>query len=325
MSSLDQLAPGSEITETTAPGHPRRWWSRLRGEDGEHGLAMGLLLMAPAVLAVLAVSLYPVLRTLWLSLRNTSFSGSDKFTGTANLSRLFGDAVFWRAWWQTVLFTAVSTFAETVLGLLIALVLHRSFRGRGWVRAAVLVPWAIPTVVTSRMFGWLFDGQDGVVNYVLSKLHLTGGYIDFLGDPHTALATIALADVWKTTPFMALLILAALQTVPTSLGESARIDGASSWRTFWSITMPSIAPALLIAALIRALDAFRVFDLPYVLTGGGPANSTATLSTYGYQTLFSGLELGYGSMVATATFATEVLIAAGFAVLIVRRYRALEG
>ncbi|MFI0773848.1 carbohydrate ABC transporter permease [Streptomyces sp. NPDC021212] len=314
-----QLAPGPEGSDA-----PRRRVP-LRESSSAGPRLMGIVLLAPALAAVLAVSLYPVLRTLWLSLHDAGFSTGSHFTGTANLSRLLGDDLFWNAWWRTVAFAFGTTLVETALGIGFALVLHQSFRGRGWARAAVLIPWAIPTVVTSRMFGWIFDGQSGVANYLLTRLHLTDGYINFLGDPHTALATIGLADIWKTTPFMALLVLAALQTVPKELGESAKIDGASPWCTFRSVTLPVIAPALLIAALIRVLDAFRVFDLPYVLTGGGPADSTETLSTFGYKTLFSGLELGYGSMIATAAFVTEVFIAAGFAYYLSRRYRALEG
>jgi multiple sugar transport system permease protein len=272
---------------------------------------------------LLAVSLYPVLRTVWLAFRNTSLeTQSDEFTGMANVHRLQNDAIFWKAWRQTLEFTAVTTLAETVLGLLIALVLFKKFRGRGFVRATVLVPWAIPTVVTSRMFGWLFDGQSGIVNYVLVHAHLVPHNVNFLGSTSLAMPTLMIADIWKTTPFMALLLLAGLQTIPTSLDEAARIDGTSTWQYFWRVRLPLLMPALLVAALLRALDAFRVFDLPYVLTGGGPASSTETMSTVAYKTLFSGLELGYGSTVATAMFITEALIAAAFGLFIIRRLKA---
>src|SRR5664279_913506 len=235
--------------------------------------------VAPMLLSLLAVSLYPVLKTVWLAFRNTSLeTQGDKFTGTANVHRLQHDAVFWKAWRQTIEFTGVTTLVETLLGLLIALTLSKSFRGRGLVRAAVLVPWAIPTVVTSRMFGWLFDGQNGVVNYLLVHLHLIQHNVNFLGSPSLALPTLMLADVWKTTPFMALLLLAGLQTIEPGLSEAARIDGASTWQYFWQVRLPLLMPSLLVAALLRALDAFRVFDLPYVLTGGGPARSTEPIS-----------------------------------------------
>jgi ABC-type sugar transport system permease subunit len=297
---------------------------RLSGGIRDAGTGFGLML--PAVLTILAISLIPVIQTFALSVRNATLGGAtDQFTGFANLQRLVADDGFWNAWVQTMHFTVASVVLETVLGLLFALLLNVKFPGRGWVRAAVLIPWAIPTVVTSRMFGWLFDGQNGLVNHILVSLGIIRENINFLGSPDTAMWTIIAADVWKTTPFMALLILAALQTIPQSLRESARVDGASALRTFRSIVLPMVAAPVLIAILLRTLDAFRVFDLPYVLTGGGPANSTETLSTFAYKRLFAASEFGYGSTIATATFATEIALAAIFGFLIIRRYRALEG
>jgi multiple sugar transport system permease protein len=280
-----------------------------------------VLLIVPMLAALLAVSLYPVLRTIWLAFTNASLeTQGSRFTGLANLHRLQHDIIFWKAWRQTLEFTAVTTIVETLLGLVIALALYQTFRGRGLIRAAVLVPWAIPTVVTARMFSWLFD-QGGLVNYLLVKTHLVAQPVNFLGSTTLALPTLMVADIWKTTPFMALLLLAGLQTISPSLAEAARIDGASAWRYFWRVRLPLLMPALLVAALLRALDAFRVFDLPYVVTGGGPASSTQTMSTYAYNILFSGLEIGYGSAIATAMFITEVLIAVLFGVFIIRRLR----
>jgi multiple sugar transport system permease protein len=273
---------------------------------------------------ILAVSLYPAVTTLRLSLRNTSLAeAKDEFIGLGNYGDLLTDSQFWNAWQQTLVFTAVSTVLETVVGMVLALVLFENFRGRGLLRALVLIPWAIPTVVTSRMFGWLFDGQNGVINYLLVKVGVTDSYINFLGSTTWAMPTIIVADVWKTAPFMALLILAGLHTIPTSLLESSRIDGASTWRIFTDVRLPLLLPSLLVAALLRSLDAFRIFDLPYVLTGGGPADSTETLSTLAYKRLFSGLQLGYGSSMATALFLTEVLIAVVFGLFVVRAYRNL--
>ena len=289
-------------------------------------LVLGALaLMAPALLSLLAVSLYPVLRSIWLSFRDTTLAAqTDAFTGLENYRNLWSDDQFWNAWQQTVWFTVASTLLETLIGLGMALVLQASFRGRGLVRAVVLIPWAIPTVVTSRMFGWLFDGQNGVVNYLLVKTHLVDANVNFLGSTTWAMPTIILADVWKTAPFMALLLLAGLQTIPSTYTEAGRVDGASPWRIFWNIRLPLLMPTLLIAALLRALDAFRIFDLPYTLTGGGPADSTETMSTLAYKRLFSGLEIGYGSTLSTAMFITEALIAIGFAMVIFRKMRATE-
>jgi multiple sugar transport system permease protein len=204
---------------------------------------------------------------------------------------------------------------------MIALVLSERFRGRGMVRAAMLVPWAIPTVVTSKMFGWLFDGQHGLVNYLLRSVGLIQHNVDWYGSPDFALTTIIIADVWKTTPFMALLLLAGLQTIPDSLAEASVIDGANAWQQFWYVRLPLLAPSLLIAAMFRALDAFRIFDLVYVLTGGGPADSTEVLSTLTYKNLFSALQFGYGSALATSMFGTEIMIAVVFGVFLLRKMR----
>ena len=280
------------------------------------------LLLLPTAASLLAISVYPILNGLWLSLRDTSLiAPEDRFVGLQNYFALLGDGQFWNAWKHTIQFTAASTLLETVLGLAMALVLHETFAGRGMVRAAMLVPWAIPTVVTSKMFGWLFDGQNGLVNHALQGLGVISENIGWYSSPDYALLTIIIADVWKTTPFMALLLLAGLQTIPSSLREASFIDGANVWQHFWHVTMPLLLPTLLIAALLRALDAFRIFDLVYVLTGGGPADSTETLSTLTYKQLFSALQFGYGSTLAAAMFLTEAVIAFGFGIFIVDRMR----
>lgn len=280
------------------------------------------LLILPLLISLGSVSVYPIVNGVWLSLTNTSLvTQEDAFVGLANYRTLLGDDAFWNAWGHTVLFTAVSTALETVLGLAMALLLYEPFVGRSLVRAAMLVPWAMPTVVTSKMFGWLFDGQHGLINYLLKSVGLIDGNINWYGSVDHALDTIIIADVWKTTPFMALLLLAGLQTVPRSLTEAAKMDGASAWRIFWHVRLPLLLPTLLIAGMFRALDAFRIFDLVYVLTGGGPADSTETLSTLSYKVLFSTLQFGYGSALSTAMFITETLIAIGFGIFIVARLR----
>ena len=289
------------------------------------GRAAALMLL-PAMAALAAVSVYPVLQGFWLSFRNTSLIfRTDKFVGLGNYIALAGNDKFWNAWRNTIEFMVASTALETMLGLGMALVLYEAFSGRGLVRAAMLIPWAIPTVVTSKMFGWLFDGQNGIVNYLLRTAGIIRDNIDWYGSTDHAMVTIVIADVWKTTPFMALLLLAGLQTIPKSLMEASTIDGASAWQRFWLIRLPLLLPTLLIAAMFRTLDAFRIFDLVYVLTGGGPADSTEVLSTLTYKTLFSTLQFGVGSAMSTAMFATEVVIAIGFAVFIGRRLPALGG
>ncbi|HYY30685.1 MAG TPA: sugar ABC transporter permease [Chthoniobacterales bacterium] len=278
--------------------------------------------LLPTLASIGAVAIYPVLLGLWLSLRDTTLaSPTDTFIGLANYSQIFSDSQFWNAWIHTIQFTTASTLLETLFGLMIALVLSEQFRGRGIVRAAMLVPWAIPTVVTSKMFGWLFDGQNGIVNYLLRSVGLIQHNVDWIGSPDFALVTIIIADVWKTTPFMALLLLAGLQTIPGSLAEASVIDGANPWQHFWYIRLPLLTPTLLIASMFRALDAFRIFDLVYVLTGGGPADSTEVLSTLTYKQLFSALQVGYGSALATIMFITEIVIAVIFAVFLLRKMR----
>ncbi len=305
------MQPGSATWQ--APARRRKW----RGT----GILPWLLLL-PAAVALGAVSLFPIVNGLWLSLHNTSLvSQENDFVGLLNYGILLGDDQFWNAWRHTVMFTLVSTLFETLIGLGMALLLFEHFTGRSLVRAAMLVPWAMPTVVTSKMFGWLFDGQHGVVNWLLIELHIIQANVNWYGSVEHALGTIIFADVWKTSPFMALLLLAGLQTIPGSLLEAARMDGATAWQAFWHIRLPMLCTTLLIAGLFRALDAFRVFDLVYVLTGGGPADSTETLSTLSYKTLFSTLQFGYGSTLSTAMFMSEAVLAACFAVFIARQLR----
>lgn len=281
-----------------------------------------VIFLLPSFFAIAGVSIYPVMLGIWLSFRNTTLASPvDSFVGLTNYSQLVRDEQFWNAWFHTVLFTAVSTTVETLLGLVMALILAEKFAGRGWVRAAMLVPWAIPTVVSSKMFGWLFDGQNGLVNHILTGTGIIGHNISWYGSPDFALGTIIIADIWKTTPFMALLILAAIQTVPNSLMEAATIDGASPWQRFFAIRLPLIAPSLLIAAMFRSLDAFRIFDLVYVLTGGGPADATEVLSTLTYKNLFSALQVGYGSALSSAMFVTEILIAIMFGIFLLQQWR----
>lgn len=301
---------------TDAPAAWRRYRQRLINS------LQPFLLLVPALGTLVAVALYPVLQGFWLSFRDTSLSlPNDRFIGWRNYQRILDDSLFWNAWENTVVFTVTSTLLETVLGLFMALIVHETFRGRGLVRATMLLPWIVPTVVTSKMFGWLFDGQNGVINHLLVNAGFIQSYINWYGEPDYALWTIVIADVWKTTPFMALLLLAGLQTIPRDLEGAAAIDGAGPLRFLWYVRLPLLMPTLLIAAMFRALDAFRIFDLVFVLTGGGPADSTETLSTLIYKQLFSALQVGFGSALSTLMFATEVIMAVGFGVMIARKLR----
>jgi multiple sugar transport system permease protein len=213
-----------------------------------------------------------------------------------NFVRLWNDARFWNALANTLYFTVVSVALEVILGLAIAMLLHRAFKGKGFMRAIVLIPWAIPTVVAAKMWEWMYNGDFGVLNYLL------GAHINWLGSAVWALNAAIFLDVWKTTPFVALLLMAGLHTIPKELYQAAKVDGASPWVTFLRVTLPLLRPLLLVVLIFRTIDAFRVFDTIYVLTGGGPGNTTETLSIYAYKVLFQTLQFGYGSTLAVTVF-----------------------
>ncbi len=253
--------------------------------------------LAPALVLLTAVLLYPGLSVLWLSLhRRLLIFDISRFVGLDNFAFLVQDDRFWNALGNTIYFTAVSVTAELLLGLGIAVLLHRAFRGKGLMRTVLLIPWAVPTVVSAKMWEWLYNPDFGLLNYLL------GMRVNWLGAPALALHAAIAMDIWKTTPFVALLLMAGLQTIPRELYQAARIDGASPWMVFRRITLPLLKPVILVVLIFRTLDAFRVFDAVYVLTGGGPANSTETLSIYAYKVLFQTLQFGYGSAIAVTVF-----------------------
>ncbi len=271
----------------------------------EYGLSqrqLAVVLLVPALFTILAIAIYPLTQTFWLSLQdyNLKFATQRRFVGLGNYVKLLEDEHFREALKHTLFFTVVSVSMEFVIGLAVALTIHKPFWGRGLVRAAVLVPWAIPTVISARMWEWMWNDQFGVINDVLLRLHLISKSQAWLGKPATAMWAIIVTDVWKTTPFMALLLLAGLQVIPEDLYESAMIDGASAWQRFRYVTLPLLRPAILVAIIFRTLDAFRVFDVVYVLTGG--ASNTETLVVLNQRVLFSFLEFGYGSAISTAIF-----------------------
>ncbi|MFC7393433.1 ABC transporter permease subunit [Scopulibacillus cellulosilyticus] len=214
----------------------------------------------------------------------------------------------WSSLWNTVFFTIVSVLIEFVLGLAIALLINKAFFGRGLIRATVLIPWAIPTAVSALMWKFLYDGQYGIVAKFFSKIGLVDNMSTLLSSKAGAMFSVILSDVWKTTPYIALLLLAGLQVIPKSLYEAASIDGASKWKQFTSITLPSLKLSILVALLFRTLDAFRVFDLIYVLTGGGPANSTETISILAYKEMFSQTNFGAGSALSVIVFICVAVI-----------------
>jgi multiple sugar transport system permease protein len=272
---------------------------------GDEERRQARLLVAPAILVLAAVAVYPIVAAVWLSLRRRILVfHEDRFVGLANYRALLDDPRFWTALGNTAYFTLIAVSVELALGLSFALLLRRAARGRGLVRASILVPWAIPTVVAAKLWAWLFNAEYGV----LPRL-LPGREIDWLGTPGYAMHAAILVDVWKTTPFVALMLLAGLETIPEDLHRAAAVDGASTLRIFRSITLPLLAPTIGVTLIFRTLDAFRVFDAIYVLSGGGPANTTETLSIYAYKTLMRSGDFGYGSTLSVATFFCVMAIA----------------
>ncbi len=261
------------------------------------GRDSGNRFVAPALVLLLLVTVYPVFSVVYLSLqRKLLIFDISKFVGLDNYGFLLHDDRFWNALKNTSYFTAASVSLELLLGLSIAVLLHRSFRLKGPARALVLIPWAIPTVVSAKMWEWMYNTDFGILNYLI------GSKVNWLGDPFWAINSAVFMDVWKTTPFVVILLTAGLQVIPRELYQAAKIDGAGSWEIFRRITLPLLKPVILIVLIFRTLDAFRVFDAVYVLTGGGPANTTETLSIYAYRVLFQTLQFGYGSTLSVVVF-----------------------
>jgi trehalose/maltose transport system permease protein len=274
------------------------------------------LFLSPMLIVLAVVAAWPLARTIFFGFTDANLSAIDdwKFIGFENyLARYDGEwagLLVDRDWWSAVLntlwFTVISVGLETVLGMVVALVLHGSFRGRGLVRAAVLIPWAIPTIVSAKMWGWMLNDQFGVINAMLMSVGLISQPIAWTADPNTAMWAVVMVDVWKTTPFMALLLLAGLQMIPADCYEAARIDGVSPVRVFFKVTLPLIRPALVVAVVFRALDALRVFDLIYVLTSN--SRDTMSMSVYARQQLVDFQEVGIGSAAATLLFLVIALL-----------------
>jgi trehalose/maltose transport system permease protein len=283
-----------------------------------------VLFLLPALLTLVVVAAWPLGRTFYLSLTDASASasasGATKFVGLDNFFFLLTDPAWWSAVENTLLFSIVSVAAETVLGIGIALVLNEIFPGRGLVRAAVLIPWAIPPVVSAQLWMWMYHDVYGVINYVLLRLDVISGPIAWTANQNIAMISLIIADVWKTAPFMALLVLAGLQTLPQECYDAAKVDGISPIKVFFGVTLPLLVPTLQVAVLFRLLDALRVFDLMYVIMGNN--TTTATMSIYVRQNLVDFQEFGYGSAASTCMFLLigliTVLYIGGFKVRLVQ-------
>jgi multiple sugar transport system permease protein len=269
-----------------------------------------LAFLSPVILVLVLFIAGPIIRSFFLSLHRIIIGlpqVGNPFVGLENYQELLRDSVARHSLWITVIFVAVTTFFELLIGLFMALLINHSFPGRGLLRACVLIPWAIPTVVSAQMWRFLFNDAYGMINYALFGAE-TARYIPWLAIPGTALSAIIVADIWKTSSFAALLILAGLQVIPDELYQAAKVDGANLWRRFWHITWPLIRPALLISLLFRTIDAFRVFDLAFVMTQGGPADATNVLQLYGYKKMFVEGWMGYGSAISVCIFVIVLIL-----------------
>src|SRR5579875_415133 len=285
-------------------------------------IMLGYILVAPAVIWRLAVAIYPFLNTIWQSFTNNSpLAGTQRFIGLANFTRMFQDPVILQSLSFTFIFTAVSTAVQLVYAMGIALLLNKAFRGRGIVRAVNLLPWAMPAIVVATASQWMFNSQFGMIDDLIARV-LPFRPI-WLANPDLARIVVIILDVWKNSPWAALIILAGLQNIPRELYEAARVDGASAWRTFYSVVLPMLAP--LIFTLLIFVSTYRVltFDLVYGLTQGGPGHSTSLLSYQVYQLAFTGLYYGYGSAVAVFAFVIVLFLCVVFFLFMRRSEQAL--
>ncbi|MFH8133260.1 carbohydrate ABC transporter permease [Pantoea osteomyelitidis] len=284
------------------------------------------VLLAPMLLVMFLLTAWPLFRTIWLSFTDAALIGSGgegpAWIGLENYIYALTDPDFQAAIGRTLYFTVVSVLIEGVIGVLVALLLNQRFYGRNILRVLVILPWALPTIVNAMMWRLNFNPDYGSINALLTQLGLLDHYRSWLGTPESALNAVMLADIWKNYPLVTLLVLAAMQSIPEDLYEAARLDGAPAWRRFRAITLPAIAGPLSVALVLRTIDAFKIFDIIYVMTRGGPVDSTKTLSFFVYQESFSYLRAGSGAAYAILmTLMCSVLIALYMLMLLRQRRR----
>ena len=306
------------MASVATPAPSRRRHRRTKLQRRQTRIAW--LLLVPSLAVVAIVAMYPLGKTVFQSFTDQEFLALEptKWVGLENYRVLWHDTLFRNSIWTTVKFTLITVAFEFALGLAIALVVNSSFKGRGAMRAIMLVPWAIPTVVAAQMWKWMLDDVFGVVNDLGVRLHIISHAHAWISDPSTALGAVCAVDIWKTTPFVALLLLAGLQVIPQDLYEAAQVDGANVLQQFWRITFPLLRPAILVTLIFRTLDALRVFDVFYVFFGNAP--NTQTMAIYAQFTIVSAGHVGYGAAMSVAIF----LIIAVFVVIYVTLNRVRE-
>src|SRR5215813_13285857 len=275
--------------------------------------ALGILLLLPAALLLLLIVVYPIATLFWNSLHSTDPANpqaGELFVGLDNYARAFADDRFWNSTLKTVLYIVVTVPGALLLGLGLALLANQPFKMKWPVRLGLLLPWALPLVFAGLIFRWFFEYKTGVVNDWLVRLGVEP--LAWLTEPHLAIAAICFAIVWKSSSFMALMLLAGLQTIPRELYEAAEVDGATRWQKFVSITLPMLRPAIFVALIFRTITAIQTFDIPYAMTGGGPGDSTETLAMYIQKTTLDFLDFGYGSALATIMFVVSMIATSSY-------------
>lgn len=279
----------------------------------------GWLLLAPALIILAVVTVAPLFQTIWLSFTDkeiTSKAQDVHFIGLENYAWTLTDPDFLDAIWRTLYFTGASVALETIVAIAVALLLNLDFRGRNVLRTLIILPWAVPTIVNAMMWRLIFHPEYGALNALLTQVGIADSYRSWLGDPAIAMNMIVLADAWKNYPLIAFVVLATLQTIPSELYDSAKVDGANAWQRFWNVTLPGIIGPLLVVVVLRTIDAFRVFDIIYVMTRGGPADATKTVTFFVYKEYFAYLRAGSGATYAVVVaLICAVLIAIYFALL----------
>jgi multiple sugar transport system permease protein len=282
-----------------------KWWTRFL-DPSERTLAA--LLLMPAALLLSLIIVYPVCRLIWTSFQNLSLTSGvpASFAGLENYVLMLEDPVFWETTWNTVLITLITVPGALVVGLALALMANLPFKMKWPIRLSLLIPWALPLSFAGLIFAWFFHSEYGVVNDVLRRVGIEG--VIWFNSANWAFAAICLTIIWKTSSFMALIILAGLQTIPRSLYEAAEVDGAGRLRQFFEITLPLLKPSIVVALIFRTITALQTFDIPFTMTRGGPGTSTATLAMYIHQNTVDFLDLGYGSALAVVMFALSMCV-----------------
>ena len=278
-----------------------------RRKRGLSAVGFAYLILIPAIVVVFGIIVSPLVTTFIYSLKNMELISANRgqFVWLSNYAKILGSQEFWGSFWRTVYFTLVSLTLETVLGLLVALLLNGDFKGVGFVRTIIILPWAVPTIVSGAMWRWIYNSEYGILNAVLSALHLIKGYHSWLGSPVSAMNMVIIADVWKMTPFAVIFFLAALQMINKSMYEAAMVDGAGASRRFFALTLPYLRPVIAVVVVMRTMEKFKAFDLFYAITRGGPANGTMVLTYEAYLAAFSHLQY---SIAATIAYLIGIII-----------------